>query len=69
MHKIYGLIMEKLTVLIPSSTAEMIHLLARESGQNIGEILHEMALERYMRHALNSAEPHNEADADISAQA
>jgi hypothetical protein len=69
MHKIYGLIMEKFTVLIPSSTAEMIHLLARDSGQNIGEILHEMALERYMRHALNSAEPQNEVDAAIAVQA
>ena len=53
--------MEKFTVLIPTATAEMLHLLARESEQNIGEILHEMALERYMRHALGAADMHGTA--------
>lgn len=48
--------MEKMTILLPENTAEMLHLLARETGQNIGDMVHEMALDRYMRHALNGAE-------------
>lgn len=51
-------LLEKFTLLLPTNTAEMLHLLARESGQNIGDMIHEMALDRYMRHALNANDTH-----------
>lgn len=46
--------MEKMSLLIPQSTVEMLHLLARDSGQTIGTVVHEMALERYMNRALET---------------
>lgn len=51
-----GAFMEKMTLLLPENTAEMLHLLSRETGQNIGNIVHEMALDRYMRQALGGAD-------------
>jgi hypothetical protein len=48
--------MEKMTILLPANTAEMLHLLARETGQNIGDMVHEMALDHYMRLALSGSE-------------
>lgn len=44
--------MEKMTLLLPENTAEMLHLLSRETGQNIGDLVQEMALDRYMRLAV-----------------
>ena len=48
--------MEKMTIYLPENTAEMLHLLSRETSQHIGDLVHEMALDRYMRHALNGAD-------------
>lgn len=48
--------MEKMTLLLPENTAEMLHLLSRETGQNIGDLVQEMALDRYMRHALDASD-------------
>jgi hypothetical protein len=48
--------MEKMTLLLPANTVEMMHLLSRETGQRIGDLVHEMALDRYMRHALGASE-------------
>lgn len=48
--------MEKMTIYLPENTAEMLHLLSRETGQHIGDLVHEMALDRYMRHALRGAD-------------
>jgi hypothetical protein len=48
--------MEKMTLLLPENTAKILHLLARETGQNIGDIVHEMALSYYMRLALGASE-------------
>ena len=47
--------MEKITVLLPESTVAMLRLLADETDQKIDEVIHEMALERYMSHALSGA--------------
>ncbi|SFK09872.1 hypothetical protein [Celeribacter neptunius] len=41
--------MEKLTILLPESTVDMLHLLARDSGQTLGKIIQDMALDRYMQ--------------------
>jgi hypothetical protein len=51
-----GTAMEKMTILLPANTADMLHLLARETGQNIGAMVHEMALDHYMRLALSGSE-------------
>jgi hypothetical protein len=48
--------MEKMTLLLPENTAEMLHLLSRETGQNIGDLVQEMALDRYMKLALGGAD-------------
>jgi len=48
--------MEKMTLLLPENTAEMLHLLSRETGQNIGDLVQEMALDRYMRLAVGGAD-------------
>ena len=45
--------MEKISLLLDSSTVEMLHLLAKKSGKNIGTLIQEMALERYMNLAVN----------------
>ncbi|WP_139204565.1 hypothetical protein [Pacificibacter marinus] len=45
-----------MTLLLPENTAKILHLLARETGQNIGDIVHEMALSYYMRLALGLSE-------------
>jgi len=45
-----------MTLLLPENTAKILHLLARETGQNIGDIVHEMALSHYMRLALGLSE-------------
>ncbi|MEM5476077.1 hypothetical protein [Pacificibacter sp. AS14] len=45
-----------MTLLLPENTAEMLHLLSRETGQNIGDLVQEMALDRYMRHALDASD-------------
>jgi hypothetical protein len=47
--------MEQITLLLSESTVEMLHLLARESGQTIGTVVHEMALDRYMHRAMDGA--------------
>lgn len=47
--------MEKITVLLPASTVDMLRLLADETDQKIDEVIHEMALDRYMSHALSGA--------------
>ncbi len=44
--------MEKLTLLLPDATVQMLHLLARSEGQTIGRIVQEMALDRYMTQAM-----------------
>lgn len=44
--------MEKLTLLLPDATVQMLHLLARSEGQTIGRIVKEMALDRYMTQAM-----------------
>ncbi|PTQ74963.1 hypothetical protein [Celeribacter persicus] len=49
--------MEKLTLLLPESTVRMLHLLARETGQSIGAMVQEMALDRYMHRLMESADP------------
>lgn len=46
--------MEKISLLLDESTVEMLHLLARDSGKTIGTVVQEMALERYMNHALEA---------------
>ena len=46
--------MEKLTLLLPRTTVEMMHLLARTEGRTIGAILQEMALDRYMQQMMSS---------------
>jgi len=48
--------MEKLSLLLDKSTVEMLHLLARKSGKTIGTMVQEMALERYMNHALGTSD-------------
>ncbi|MBU2866074.1 hypothetical protein [Pacificibacter marinus] len=45
-----------MTLLLPENTAEMLHLLSRETGQNIGDLVQEMALARYMRLALSGSD-------------
>ncbi|SLN14787.1 hypothetical protein AQS8620_00243 [Aquimixticola soesokkakensis] len=44
--------MEKITLYLDESTVQMLHLLARDSGQTIGKIVQEAALDRYMRRAV-----------------
>ncbi|RPE63097.1 hypothetical protein EDD53_2694 [Pacificibacter maritimus] len=58
--------MEKMTLLLPANTAEMLHLLSRETGQRIGDLVHEMALDRYMRHALDASETNDAERAFVS---
>lgn len=45
--------MEKLTLLLPETTVEMMHRLARTEGQTIGAIIQEMALDRYMQQMMS----------------
>ncbi|TNE63444.1 MAG: hypothetical protein EP336_17650 [Rhodobacteraceae bacterium] len=49
--------MEKLTLLLPDSTVRMLHLLARETGQPIGAMVQEMALDRYMHRLMEASNP------------
>lgn len=58
--------MEKLTLLLPANTAEMLHLLARETGQNLGDMIHEMALDRYMRLALGATDADDLKGVEVS---
>ncbi|SDF64903.1 hypothetical protein SAMN04488117_10635 [Celeribacter baekdonensis] len=63
--------MEQITLLLSESTVEMLHLLARESGQTIGTVVHEMALDRYMHRAMDGVRFADSAaeyllDADVS---
>ncbi|NIY79218.1 hypothetical protein HCZ23_07015 [Celeribacter sp. HF31] len=46
--------MEKLTLLLPKTTVEMMHLLARTEGRTMGAIVQEMALDRYMQQMMSS---------------
>ncbi|NVK44980.1 MAG: hypothetical protein HWE33_01650 [Rhodobacteraceae bacterium] len=46
--------MEKITLLLPKTTVEMMHLLARTEGRTIGTIVQEMALDRYMQQMMSS---------------
>lgn len=45
--------MERISLLLDKSTVEMLHLLARRTGKTIGTLVHEMALEKYMNHAVS----------------
>lgn len=47
--------MERITILLPKSTVEMLHLLSRESGKTIGAVVQEMSLDRYMQRTMDSA--------------
>ena len=49
--------MEKITLLLPSSTVQMLHLLARTGDQTIGAMVQEMALDRYMNQAMQHSHP------------
>ncbi|MCA0042041.1 hypothetical protein [Celeribacter litoreus] len=57
--------MENVTVFLPKSTVEMLHLLAREEGQTIGAVIQEMALDRYMHRVMTAGE-HRDAEAAVS---
>jgi hypothetical protein len=58
--------MEKMTLLLPENTAEMLHLLSRETGQNIGDLIQEMALDRYMRMALGGSDSTGSGPSDTA---
>ena len=41
--------MENITLYLPKTTIELLHLIARRNGETIGSILQDMAMERYMK--------------------
>lgn len=43
--------MENITLFLPKTTIELLHLIARRNGETIGAVLQDMAMERYMKDA------------------
>ncbi|WP_417242262.1 hypothetical protein [Celeribacter sp.] len=41
--------MEQITLFLPKTTVELMHLIARQKGDTIGGLLQDMAMERYMK--------------------
>lgn len=41
--------MENITICLPTTTIELLHLIARQNGDTIGSVLQDMAMERYMK--------------------
>ena len=57
--------MERLSLLLDTSTVEMLHLLARKSDKTIGALVQEMALEKDMSHAVSAAQVENSAEFNL----
>ncbi|WP_417250361.1 hypothetical protein [Celeribacter sp.] len=41
--------MENITLCLPRTTIELLHIIARLKGETIGSVLQDMAMERYMK--------------------
>ncbi|WP_417258381.1 hypothetical protein [Celeribacter sp.] len=41
--------MEQITLFLPKTTIELMHLIARQNGDTIGGVLQDMTMERYMK--------------------
>ncbi|WP_136057772.1 hypothetical protein [Candidatus Halocynthiibacter alkanivorans] len=65
--------MEQITFLLPGATVDLLHLMARERGLRVGDLIREMAGREYIRAARTTrdeatADPVIEAEYEVLGQ-